>query len=81
MIRLITRFARALVNFNTSLIRNIRYRERYNLQLRFESYNTLNHPLLQASGTNTTTVNSPQSGQIVTGANPRNLQGGVRLLF
>jgi hypothetical protein len=55
-----------LINFNTSLIRNIRYRERYNLQLRFESYNTFNHPLLQASGTNTTTVNSPQFGQIVT---------------
>ena len=70
-----------LINFNTSLIRNIRYRERYNLQLRFESYNTFNHPLLQASGTNTTTVNSPQFGQIVTGGNPRNLQGGVRLLF
>ncbi len=71
----------ALVNFNTSLIRNIRYSERYNLQLRFESYNTFNHPLLQASGTNTIIVNSPQFGQIVTGANPRNLQFGVRLLF
>jgi hypothetical protein len=71
----------ALVNFNTSLLRNIRFRERYNLQFRFETYNTFNHPLLQASGTNTTTVNSPQFGQIVTGANPRNLQFGVRLLF
>ncbi len=71
----------AIVNFNTSLIRNVRYRERYQLQLRFESYNTFNHPLLQASGTNTTTVNSPQFGQIVTGGNPRNLQFGVRLLF
>lgn len=70
-----------LVNFNTSLLRNLRYRERYNLQFRFETYNTFNHPLLQASGTNTTTVNSPLFGQIVTGANPRNLQFGVRLLF
>lgn len=70
-----------MVNFNTSLMRNIVYRERYTLQLRFESYNTFNHPLLQASGTNTTIVNSPQFGQIVTGGNPRNLQAGVRLFF
>ena len=71
----------AMVNFNTALIRNFPFREHYNLQFRFESYNTFNHPLLQASGTNTTIVNSPQFGQIVTGANPRNLQFGVRLLF
>jgi len=70
-----------MINFNTSLLKNTRYRERYNLQFRFETYNTFNHPLLQASGTNTTTTNSPQFGQIVTGANPRNLQFGVRLLF
>jgi hypothetical protein len=70
-----------MVNFNLSLLRNIRYRERYNLQFRFETYNTFNHPLLQASGTNTINTNSPQFGQIVTGANPRNLQFGVRLLF
>ena len=70
-----------MINFNTSLLRNITYRERYKLQLRFETYNTFNHPLLQASGTNTTIVNSPQFGQIVTGANPRNLQFGARLLF
>jgi hypothetical protein len=70
-----------MVNFNTSLIRNIVYRERYRLQLRFETYNTFNHPLLQASGTNTTIVNSPQFGQIVTGGNPRNLQFGARFLF
>lgn len=70
-----------MINFNTSLLRNIRYHERYNLQLRFETYNTFNHPLLQASGTNTIIVNSPQFGQIVTGANPRNLQFGARLLF
>jgi outer membrane receptor protein involved in Fe transport len=70
-----------MVNFNTSLIKNILYRERYKLQLRFETFNTFNHPLLQASGTNTTIVNSPQFGQIVTGGNPRNLQFGARLLF
>jgi hypothetical protein len=70
-----------MINFNTSLLRNIRFMERFNLQVRFETYNTFNHPLLQASGTNTIIVNSPQFGQIVTGANPRNLQFGARLLF
>ncbi len=69
-----------MVNFNLSLIRNIPFREHYRLQLRFETYNTLNHPLLSATG-NTTIVNSPQFGQIVTGGNPRNLQLGVRFLF
>jgi hypothetical protein len=69
-----------MVNFNLSLIRNIPFREHYRLQLRFETYNTFNHPLLSATG-NTTIVNSPQFGQIVTGGNPRNLQLGVRLLF
>jgi outer membrane receptor protein involved in Fe transport len=69
-----------MVNFNTSLIRNIRFREHYNLQIRFETYNTFNHPLLSASG-NTTITNSPQFGQIVTGGNPRNLQFGARFLF
>ncbi len=70
-----------MVNFNMSLLRNVKFLERYTMQFRFETYNTFNHPLLQASGTNTIITNSPQFGQIVTGANPRNLQFGVRLLF
>ena len=69
-----------IVNFNMSLIKNIPFREHYNVQFRFETYNAFNHPLLSATG-NTTAVNSPQFGQIVTGGNPRNIQLGVRLLF
>ncbi len=69
-----------VVNFNFSLIKNMPLREHYNVQFRLESYNVFNHPLLSATG-NTTIVNSPQFGQIVNGANPRNLQLGVRVLF
>ena len=69
-----------IVGFNISLIRNVLFHEHYNVQFRFETYNTFNHPVLSASG-NTTIVNSPQFGQIVNGGAPRNVQLGLRFLF
>jgi len=68
------------VNFDFSLIKNTRFKERFNLQYRAEFFNISNTPALDARGA-TTDVASPQFGQIVAGGNPRNIQFGLRLVF
>ena len=68
------------VNFDFSLIKNTRIKERFNLQYRAEFFNISNTPALDARGA-TTDVASAQFGQIVSGGNPRNIQFGLRLVF
>jgi hypothetical protein len=53
-------------NFDMTIFKNFRFRERYNLQLRFEAYNAFNHT--QFSGMNTTTQFNPANGQQVNAA-------------
>ena len=68
-------------NINASIFKNIKIRERYNLQLQFNAYNALNHLQL---GTNdpemddTTTFWDPQYNY---GTNARQVQIGARITF
>ena len=53
-------------NFDMTIFKNFRFRERFNLQLRFEAYNAFNHT--QFSGMNTTAQFNPVNGQQVNAA-------------
>jgi hypothetical protein len=73
-------------NWNTSLFKNFRVKERYNFQLRMEAYNTFNHTQFSgvgtsiqynASGVNTTTA----AGTITSARDPRYLQLAMRMTF
>jgi hypothetical protein len=68
------------VNFDTSLIKNTRIGERFNVQFRAEFYNIFNTPALDARG-GTFDVSNALFGQIVTGGNPRNVQFGLRFVY
>jgi len=65
-------------NFNLSLSRNQRLREGMNLQLRAEFFNAFNHPRY---GEPVGNVNDNNFGKIITGANPRQIQFGLRFSF
>lgn len=68
-------------NFDISIFRTQRIKERFNLQFRAEFYNMFNTPALSLGTTSSVTVNAPQFGKILTGTNPRNIQFGLRLVF
>jgi outer membrane receptor protein involved in Fe transport len=70
------------INFDWSLIKNTKLKDRYNLQFRAEFYNIFNHPALNATGA-TTDVTNAQFGQIVASApgSERNVQFALRFVF
>lgn len=65
-------------NVDTSIFKNFKLRERFNLQFRAEAFNVFNHTTFQL-GVND--VNCPCFGQAGGTAPPRNLQFGLKLLF
>ncbi len=68
-------------NFDLVFIRNQPIGERYNVQFRAECYNVFNTPDLRLGTGNSSTLNTAQFGQILSGSNPRNIQLGMRILF
>ena len=67
------------VDLDTALTRNFALYERLNMQLRLESFNTLNHP--NFNNPSTTTLNSSSFGKITTAQSPRIFQGAVKFVF
>jgi hypothetical protein len=66
-------------NLDASILKNFNATERIYFQLRFETFNTLNHPVFAAPNT---TVTSTSFGVISAQANlPRQIQFGARLVF
>lgn len=69
-------------NLDASVLKNIKFTETAYLQLRFETFNTLNHPIFAAPQ-----VSSPTSSSFgfITGvfsnSNPREVQIGGRMVF
>jgi len=66
--------------WDVSLMKNFPFRERYNVQFRWEMYNALNHPNF---GLPDTTVTDPNFGQInsIGPVNPRVMQAALKLSF
>jgi len=72
-------------NLDSSLLKNFHFTEKVYLQLRFETFNTLNHPMFSAPNVSsatasnfgyiTGTVNGPNGGT------NRQVQLGGRLVF
>lgn len=67
-----------LFNIDTSLSRILMWRERYRLQIRAETFNTLNHPNW---GAPVTTAGTQSFGTIGSALDPRNVQFGLKLSF
>ena len=68
-------------NLDASMLKNFNFTEKAHLQLRFETFNALNHP---AFGTPNLTATSSSFGKITSvfgSAIPRNVQLGARLVF
>ncbi len=65
-------------NWDTSLMRNFRFRERYRLQFRGEFYNTFNHPNFKNPNT---TLGNINYGRITSDNGPRNMELALRFFF
>jgi hypothetical protein len=66
-------------NLDASLLKSFTFTEHSYFQLRFESFNILNHPTFSAPNT---TISSTSFGQITAQANlPRQIQLGARLVW
>jgi Carboxypeptidase regulatory-like domain len=71
--------AAGINNLDSSLLKSFFFTERTYFQIRFETFNTLNHPVFSAPST---TVSSSSFGMITSQANlPRQIQFGARLVF
>ncbi|MEO7146035.1 MAG: TonB-dependent receptor [Bryobacteraceae bacterium] len=68
------------INSDVALIKNTRFKEKYNVQFRTEFYNIFNHPALNSPVTD---VTSAQFGQIISsiGGSERNIQFSLKVLF
>jgi len=70
-------------SIDSSLIRNVRFREKWNLQLRVDAFNTFNHPVF--SGNPNQTPTNVNFGKILRDSGqsnaPRVIQLGARFLF
>ena len=74
------------VNLDTSLFKNFRLRDRFQLQVRAEAFNVFNHTNFQLGVTkvgpsDNNNLNNPEFGKAGGTFSPRNLQFGVKLSF
>ena len=65
-------------NWNIALFKNFRFTERLNMELRFESYNTFNHPQMNGVDVNT---GDPDFGKVNSAYDPRVFQLGAKMTF
>jgi hypothetical protein len=67
-----------VINWDFSLMKNFQFTERYNVQLRFESFNFANHPNWN---TPSTSRNSPNFGRVTTARAMRTNQFALKFIF
>jgi hypothetical protein len=72
-------------NMDASVLKNIKFTEKANLQLRFETFNTLNHPVFAAPNVTSATSGTGGAFGYISGvpstAQPRQVQLGGRIVF
>ncbi|MGA2888819.1 MAG: carboxypeptidase regulatory-like domain-containing protein [Terracidiphilus sp.] len=68
-------------NLDASILKNIKITERANFQLRFETFNTLNHPIFAAPNLTPTASNFGYITATATNSQPRQVQIGGRIVF
>jgi len=67
-----------LVNLDVAVVRMFHLSERFQLQFRAQAYNSLNHPNFNYPNA---TADSTSFGKISSAADPRELEGALRLVF
>jgi hypothetical protein len=65
-------------NWNIALFKNFKFTERLNMELRFESYNTFNHPQMNALDVN---LGDADFGKVTSAFDPRVFQLGAKMIF
>ena len=65
-------------NWNIALFKNFKFTERLNMELRFESYNTFNHPQMNGLDVN---LGDPDFGKVTSVFDPRIFQLGGKIIF
>jgi hypothetical protein len=69
-------------NLDASILKNINFTERVYLQLRFETFNTLNHPVFSAPNVSSATAsNFGEITAVASNSQPRQVQLGARIVF
>jgi hypothetical protein len=72
-------------NMDASILKNIKFTEKASLQLRFETFNTLNHPVFAAPNVTSATSGTGGAFGYISGvpstAQPRQVQLGGRIVF
>lgn len=69
-------------NLDASILKNFNFTERTYLQLRFETFNTLNHPVFSAPNVSSATAsNFGEITAVPSTSAPRQVQLGARLVF
>jgi hypothetical protein len=69
-------------NLDASLLKNFHFTEAAYLQLRFETFNTLNHPVFAAPNVSSATAsNFGYITAVAANSQPRQIQLGARIVF
>jgi hypothetical protein len=68
-------------NMDASILKNIKFTEKAHLQLRFETFNTLNHPVFAAPSVTATSSSFGIISGVPSTAQPRQVQLGGRIVF
>ena len=68
-------------NLDASMLKNFKIKEASYFQLRFETFNTLNHPVFSPPNLTPTTSNFGYITAVATNSQTRQVQIGGRLVF
>ncbi len=68
-------------NLDASILKNFKIKEKASFQLRFETFNTLNHPIFAAPNLTPTASNFGYITATATNSQPRQVQLGGRIVF